>query len=407
MIEAATQLLVVFALARAAGWLGARAGQPAALGEMLAGVALFLAIGAMPWLPGVLRALPDSAAIDLGGEIGIFLLLLLAGIEMKPAEIVAHSRQSVFVALGGVALPFAAGFTLAWVFIPDSGFRLAQALVVGTALAITAVPVAAEILRELGLLHRPVGEVVIAAAILDDVIGLILLAVATAVVASGRFPELGELGLLFAKVLLFFVLTLALARFVLPALWRRLARQPGPALVLSSVLAVAVCFGLLASALGMHMVIGAFMAGLFFEPETVGETTYAEVKRVISAAAFGVLGPVFFASIGLRLDLGAFAVIPGFVALLIATAMLSKLIGAGLPAYFSGLPKREALAVGIGMTGRGAVELVVLSIAERAGIFSNGETAGPLVANLFSALVIAAVVTTLAMPVLLRLTLKR
>jgi Kef-type K+ transport system membrane component KefB len=152
----------------------------------------------------------------------------------------------------------------------------------------------------------------------------------------------------------------------------------------------------------MHFVLGPFVAGLFFDGAHVGDAAFARTKHVIGALTLGFLGPIFFASIGLRLDPGAIATIPGFLAALILIAFAGKLIGAGLPAYWAGLDRRHALAVGVGMSGRGAMELVVASIAEKAGVFASADGPDPIVGNLFSALVLTAVITTLLTPVLLR-----
>jgi len=127
------------------------------------------------------------------------------------------------------------------------------------------------------------------------------------------------------------------------------------------------------------------------------------VQSRISGITTGFLAPIFFASIGLHLDVAAFTTIPLFMVVLIAAAVLCKLIGAGLPAYWTGLSGKDALIVGVGMSGRGAVEFIVADIALRAGLFSQPDPAPPIVANLFSAIVIMAVVTTLMTPIGLRL----
>lgn len=401
----AIQLLLLLVAARLCGRLATLVGQPSAFGEILSGTLLALGLGLFAIPPTMLGELPQSPDIALVGEIGIFFLLLLAGIEMKPEEILEHSRESFWVALGGALLPFAAGFGFAWLILPESGFKLAQALIVGTGLAITAIPVAAEVLRELNLLHRPIGEVIIAAAIFDDVFGLILLAITTAVIGTGDFPSAPELGLLTLKVAAFFAIAIALGRYAVPAIWRRAIKVRARGIRLTTLLASAIGFSLLALAFDMHYVLGAFVAGLFFSPAVTGEAAYGRLKHIIETATFGFLAPIFFAWIGLQFSPAVFGEIPLVVAALILIALLGKIVGAGLPALWTGLDRREALAVGVGMTGRGAVELVVLSVALNAGVFAaDGDH--PVVVNLFSALVATAVVTTLAMPLLLRWTLR-
>jgi Kef-type K+ transport system membrane component KefB len=203
-------------------------------------------------------------------------------------------------------VPVAAGAALTWLALSESPAKPALVLLVGVALSISAIPESVKIFTEFGLLRSAVGETVVAAAVIADVLGLFLLALLTSVIATGGF-----------------------------------------------------------------------------------------------------LGPLFFASIRLRVELDAVIAVPVFVASLIAVAFLGKVVGAGLPARWAGLSGREALAVGIGMNARGAVELVIISIAYEAGLFVLADNANPIVAHLFSALVLMAVVTTLMTPLLLRLILGR
>jgi Kef-type K+ transport system membrane component KefB len=155
---------------------------------------------------------------------------------------------------------------------------------------------------------------------------------------------------------------------------------------------------MLAEALGLHFIMGAFVAGLFFSRGTPDPDTFEDVKKKVSGITSGFLAPVFFASIGLHLSFAAFVDIPYFLALIIAVAIAGKVIGAGIAAAIVGLNTRDALTVGVGMSGRGAVELVVADVALRAGLFSAPDPTPPVVASLFSAIVIMAIATTLLMP---------
>jgi Kef-type K+ transport system membrane component KefB len=155
----------------------------------------------------------------------------------------------------------------------------------------------------------------------------------------------------------------------------------------------------------MHFILGAFLAGLFFVRGTFDEKTYEDVFRKTSGLTTGFLAPVFFASIGLHLDLQALWSVPGLVVLLIVVATLGKLLGAGGGALAFGFSARESLAIGSAMNARGAVELIVADIALRAGLFSLPDPPPPEVSNLFSAVVIMAVVTTLITPGALKLAL--
>ena len=157
----------------------------------------------------------------------------------------------------------------------------------------------------------------------------------------------------------------------------------------------------------MHFILGAFMAGLFFRRRTISLNTYEDILSKLKGVTTGFLAPIFFASIGMHLDLQALKQIPGFVVALIVFATMGKVFGAGVSARMIGMSNREALAVGAGMNARGAVELIIADIALRAGIFSLPPPVPPVVKYMFSAVVIMAIVTTLMTPPALKIFLNR
>jgi Kef-type K+ transport system membrane component KefB len=203
-------------------------------------------------------------------------------------------------------------------------------------------------------------------------------------------------------VLVFFGITLILGAHVYPRVSRGLKSMQAAALEFSVLAAVGLAYGLLAEALGMHWIMGAFMAGLFFEPSRVGQETYDEIRLIFTAITGGFLAPLFFASIGLRVDLNAITMAPIFLTFLLIVALFSKVVGAGLPAFWLGMPRREAVCVGVGMSARGAVGFVVLSIAYDAGLFERIDRTDPVTAYLFSGLILVAVITTMLTPLVLR-----
>ena len=401
-MEHALHLLLLIIAARLFGELFVRAGQPASVGEITAGIALAI-FAASPMAPLLIAQLPSSPFLEVAAQFGIFFIVLLAGMEMRLREIASQSAASLGIALGGAVLPLAAGFALAWAFLPETPLKFAQALLVGVALSISSVPVAVKVLMELRLLHERVGEMIISAAIFDDMIGLVLLAVVLSVIETGAAPEASVMLILLGKVALFLIITIAAGLLLAPPFYRVVARFRIPAPRFSALISMALGFAVLAEALGMDFILGSFMAGLFFKAETVGEDPYAAVEKSLRDVTDGLLAPLFFASIGARVDLGAVQAIPAFLAALLTVAFLGKLIGAGVPARLAGLPASDAAAVGIGMSDRGAVTLVVASIALEAGLFNQPDE---LVANLFSALVIIAAVTAMVMPVALRAVLR-
>jgi Kef-type K+ transport system membrane component KefB len=163
----------------------------------------------------------------------------------------------------------------------------------------------------------------------------------------------------------------------------------------------------LAELLGMHFLIGAFAAGVLFTRNTIDPEAYSKLRTQFEALTLGFLAPVFFASIGLNLDLAAAVEIPVFVVCLLALAIFGKLAGSGLAAYLAGLSTREAVAVGAAMNARGAVEIIIADIALRAGLFSHPDPTPEVINYLFSAIVIMAIVTTLMSPLMVRAALEK
>jgi Kef-type K+ transport system membrane component KefB len=395
-------LLVLLVVTRAFGELAERVGQPALVGELVSGVVLGTVVGHYAGLFPTLSGLQDNRVFEAITDLGVFFIMLFAGIEMQPSKIVQYSRQSLAVALGGMVLPLLLGIALGLVFLPASDFRTAQVLFIGTALAITAVPATVKILIDLGKLDTPSGQIIVSAAVFDDVLSLLLLAWLTALIGAEGAPGLAGLAVLAFKILVFFTVTAVIGFYAFPWGGKFLRHVKEKELDFSAMLIAALAFGVLAEALDLHFILGAFVAGVFFGRKTIDGRTYDGVRSKVSGMTFGFLAPIFFASIGLNLSLQAFIEIPVFLVLLIALAFLGKLVGSGLAAYAFGLSRADATAVGIGMSARGAVELVIADIALQAGMFSPPGIVSPVLANLFSAIVIMAILTTIATPILLK-----
>jgi len=395
-------LLVLLVATRTFGELAVRVGQPALVGELLSGVFLGIVAhrysGTMP----VLAGLGENEVFLALADLGVFFLMLLAGLEMRVSDLARSSGSAFAIAAGGLLVPLLAGAALGWVVLPASPYFVPQVLFLGTALAITAVPVAVKVLLELGALETRSGQIIVSAAMFDDVLSLLLLSVLTALLQTGELPAPRDLAKLGASVLAFFAIVALLGFWVLPRLGQIFERVVGEELEFSLLVIVALGFALLAEIFGLHFIIGAFVAGLLFSRRTMSSEVFEDVQQKISGLTLGFLAPLFFASIGLHLDLGALVAVPGFVAVLLLIAVLGKLVGAGLPALGAGLSRREATVIGVGMSARGAVELIIADIALRAGLFSRPEPPPPVVEHMFSAVVIMAIVTTLVAPVGLR-----
>ena len=397
-------ILVLLVVTRVFAELAEQVKLPAIVGELIAGVVLgFVLQGSLDSL-AVLRSACQSETFTSLVSLGMFFLMLLAGIRMEPLEFARTSKSAVLVALGGMIVPVAAGLALGLVVLPESPIKLVQSLFLGTALAITAVPVAVRIFMDLGQLDSTVGKTVIAAALWDDLLSLFLLALLLAALGedfSGSFQSATAI-LLLGKAALFFAVTIPVGFFVFPLVGRYLRHLHFPEVDFSMLLIAALAYAIFAEMMGLHFIIGAFLAGMFFHPNVVDVDVYKRVEQQMSGITRGFLAPIFFVSVGLNLDLSAVGHVPGFVVVLILIAFASKFVGSGLPAYWIGLSKRESMMVGVGMSGRGAVELIVAGVAMEAGLFLQPYPTPVIVGSLFSAIVIMALVTTVVTPIILR-----
>ena len=398
-------ILILLVVTRTFAELAERAKLPALVGELVAGIFLGLLLHRFQGLaPSIWFAANGDLFAGLA-DLGMFFLMLLAGIRMEPLDFATSSRSAIFIALGGMLVPVAAGFGLGILVLPDSSHKIAQCLFLGVALAITAVPVAVRMFMDLGALESRVGKAVIAAAIWDDVLSLFLLALLLAAIGSdgtGAFSFGGLLPVI-GKVLLFFAVTLPVGLYVFPLVGRYFRYLSFPEVDFTMLLVGALAYGVFAEYMGLHVIIGAFLAGMFFHPKTVDAKIYDRVEQQMSGITRGFLAPIFFVSVGFTLDFSAVGQVPVFIVSLTLLALASKVIGSGFPAYWSGFSKRESILVGIGMSGRGAVELIIAGVALEAGLFSQPTTPDAIVQGLFSAIVIMAIVTTVATPIALRL----
>ena len=407
VVELFFVLLILLVATKAFGELAESINQPALVGELISGIFLGAIVGHWHDAIPALNGLQDNHVFHAITNLGVFFIMLYAGIEMQPHKIMRYSGKSFVVALGGFVLPLVFGFALGWMFLPDSPMHFVQAMFIGTALAVTAVPATVRILIDLGKINSRSGQIIVTAAAFDDVLSLLLLAWLTGLIGAANGQGGGGMGdvvLLIGKIVIFFTATILIGIYGFPFVGRLLVhlKKKEKELELSALLIAALGFAVLAEALDLHFILGAFLAGVFFGRRTITPKVFEDVRGKISGMTFGFLAPIFFASIGLNLNLSAVTAIPVFLTLLIAAAFLGKLLGAGLTSHVFGLSRGESLAVGVGMSSRGAVELVVADIALKGGVFIQYGAISPVITHLFSAIVFMAIVTTLVTPALLK-----
>jgi Kef-type K+ transport system membrane component KefB len=364
-------LAVVWLAAKLAAEGMERIGQTAVLGELLAGVLLG---------PGVLGLVHESEALQAFAELGVLILLFEVGLESDLDELLEGGLQATLVAVVGVILPFAAGYAIMYWF----GYPPLVAVFVGATFTATSVGITARVLADLGRLQDPAANVVLGAAVVDDILGLIILAVVTGVAQTGTV-SLAGVALLSGKAVVFLVIALFLGLKLAPALvrWIGRLRARGTLVVYSLVFAVALA--VLADLIGLATIIGAFAAGLILA-STERRTHIEERIRPVA----DVLVPVFFVTVGMKVDpamLNPFAPNAqlGIAMLLTAVAVASKL-AAGLAVVRPGVRRWP---VGVGMVPRGEVGLIFAG---------TGLAVGVVAGDLYSALVVAVMLTTFVAP---------
>jgi Kef-type K+ transport system membrane component KefB/nucleotide-binding universal stress UspA family protein len=396
------QLAGLLALARGLSELMRRLRQPAVLGELLAGIVLGPTILGH-YLPQLQTTVfPPTTRqfhlLETVSWLGMVLLLLLTGIETDVRTMRSIGGTAVKVSVGGMLVNFALGGVMGWmmpaVFLTDPANRPIFAAFLATALAITAMPVVAKILIDLGLIRRNIGVVILSAGVLDDTTGWLVLSVIAGIAAAGAFSA----SKLAITLLGLAVYVLAMRYLIYPFFTRFLHYVNERVQLAGADVTLILVFTFLSAAttelIGVHAVFGAFVMGLLVRqvPRVRATSLHALETFVLSA-----LSPVFFAFVGLKVDLWALSgwQLPSVV---IGAAVLAKLVGCYTGGRLGGLDNWQSLAVGIGMNARGAMGLVVALI---------GLSLGLLTSEMYSTIVLLAIVTTFLAPIFLRLVLPK
>ena len=378
-------LATMLVAAKLLGELAERAGQPAVLGELVAGVLLGGSLlGVVP------SGGPAAEAIHVLAELGVVLLLFEIGLETDLREMLRTGAGAVSVATVGVVLPFVLGFGY-WAYFPhaaDGGATdlTTTAIFVGATLTATSVGITARVLSDLNQMHSQEARIIIGAAVIDDVLGLVILTVVSGVAAGASLAPLGVLRI-FAVGIGFLVVAVLVGRFVAPRLFDLVVRMRVRYVLLVIAIAFALGLSAVAALAGSALIIGAFAAGLILSGTNQFDTIEREVRPVAS-----IFAPIFFVSVGASVNLrlldptregasGTLAV----AAMLTLLAILGKL-AAGWAAPWL---KFRRLVVGVGMVPRGEVGLIFADIGRRAGVLNEA---------VFGAILLMVMATTFVAP---------
>jgi Kef-type K+ transport system membrane component KefB len=390
VLQLLLQLAILISAAKLAGYVSVRLGQPAVLGEILAGLILgpsFINLQGFPIFSA--PHLPET--INEFAEIGVILLMFLAGLEVEIDAMRRAGKIVVLAGLMGVAVPLLMGIGVALPF----QFPPVEAIAIGLLLTATSVSISAQTLLELGVLRSREGVALLGAAVVDDVVVILLVSVFLALAGSAGGGVAG-VGLLLLRVTLFLVI-FGLAGWVLvPKLLDFVDRLPISQGLLAATVVLAFIFAWSAEVLGgVALITGSFMAGVF----AARSHLHRRISEGVSALTYGLFVPIFFANIGLHAniwDLGQELVL--FTLVLTIVAIISKVIGSGLGARIGGFTNGESLRLGLGMISRGEVGLIVAQLLVAQQVVPSQIT---------TVAVIMVLVTTLVTPPLLRSAFRR
>jgi len=400
-----TQIAVLILVGRLLGEGMQRIGQPAVIGPLLGGVLLGPSFFGLFWPHAQHAIFPHDAhqmsMINAVAQLGILMLLLLAGMQTDFGLIKRVRRAALSTSICGIALPFACGFllgeSLPESILPKQEYRLITALFLGTALSISSVKVVAVVVREMNFARRNLGQIILATAIIDDTVGWIIIAVTLSLAARGAI-DLKSVGASVLGTVLFLIVSFTLGRRIVFAVIRWTNDYfVSESAVVTAILLLMAGMALTTQFIGVHTVLGAFVAGIL-----IGESPILtrEINEQLGGLTTGLFMPVFFGISGLTADLTILRdpMLLELTVGLILIASIGKFSGAFAGAYWGGLKRREALALGCAMNARGATEVIVASI---------GLSMGVLTQNLYTLIVTMAMITTMIMPPTLRWTLNR
>lgn len=380
-------LAIILFSTKLLGLVTRKAHMPQVVGALLAGLILG---------PACLGLLHGSTFLNQVSEIGVIVLMFMAGLETDTEELKKSGLASFVIALVGVLVPLIGGLGVAYVCnvassdLPASTFL--QYVFIGIILTATSVSISVETLKEMGKISTKAGTAILGAAIIDDILGIIALTIVT----SMADPSTNLLVVLL-KIVGFFVFAVAFGLIFHLVIQKWISVDPKPnrryvILMFAFCLVMSFCAE---EFFGVADITGAYAAGLILSNSTKREIVYREFDTV----SYLLVAPVFFASIGLKVELSSMSsnIIIFTIALLIV-AILTKVIGCGLGAKVMGYSSREALQIGVGMISRGEVALIVANKGEALGLISD---------SLYAPIVVMVVITTIITPILLKIVFKK
>ncbi|PGZ58737.1 cation:proton antiporter [Bacillus cereus] len=368
------QIALILLSTKLAGDLSVRLGQPSVLGKLIVGIV----IG-----PAVLGWIENSELLTQLSNVGVILLMFMAGLETDLEELNANRNSSLAVALGGIILPFVGGYVSGLVM----GMEQGNAVFLGLLLCATSVSISVQTLRDLGKMKTRESTTMLGAALFDDILVVILLAFAMSFLGTDDV----NLTMVILKKVVFFASIILIGWKGVPAIMRWLSPLRVSESIVSAALIICFSFAYFGELLGIAGIIGAFAAGI-----AISQTNYKhEVEKKVEPIAYAMFVPVFFVSIGMNITFDGIGNQIWFILALTVIAVLTKLIGCGVGARMTGFDAKSSAIIGSGMVSRGEVALIIAG---------TGLSSGLLAQDYFTAIVIVVILTTMITPPMLKYT---
>ncbi|MBI5305056.1 MAG: cation:proton antiporter [Chloroflexi bacterium] len=378
-------LSIIIAAAKMAGYFSARLGQPAVLGELLMGLVLGPTVLDLLHAPVFVNGHIGEMILELG-ELGVIFLMFIAGLEVDLDGMIQSGRVAVIAGVMGVLTPLVFGAIVAYPF----GYAPMTSVFIGLVLTATSVSISAQTLLELGMLKTKEGLALLGAAVIDDVLVILVLSIFLALTGDTNAGA-GNIALVVLRMGAFLGIAILLGILLIPRLAHWVEELPISEGVMALVVIVTLLFAWSAEVVGeIAAITGAFLAGVFFARTSVRHT----IERGMHTLTYAFFVPIFLISIGLKANARTLG-IEGlfFAAVIIIVAILGKVIGSGFGARIAGFNTRESLRVGVGMISRGEVGLIVAAIGLNENLISQ---------QVYSTMVVMVLATTLVTPVFLR-----
>jgi Kef-type K+ transport system membrane component KefB len=383
-------VVIILVATRLLGEFSQRLRLPPLVGELAAGII----IG-----PYVLKLVTPDESLNVISDLGVFFLMLLAGLQMDPREIKKAGLRGGILSVIAFSLPYVSGFAIATLF----GLGLIQSMFVGLLMSITAVPVTVIVLMQFGILESRLGNTVITAAVINDIFSLVVLSIVLQLHGANDAPvNIMEttinsiikislfIGGIFLVDILFRKANVWLQRRGAYFFEKLQTKEAAFGILLMSTILVSV---IAQEVIGLHFIIGTFFSGLIVYKEIIRKENFERVYGIISAITFGFFAPIFFAVIGININMDSIVNNLPFFIILAIVAVLSKVGGGYIGSKLTKFTKEESLAIAFLMNGRGMVELVIASIGFSSGIIDS---------TIFSITVTIGWATTIMAPILSR-----